>query len=43
MPLKKIPSNVPAPPIEAVEIPKFLILDKLAKSAPIRVPILPNI
>jgi hypothetical protein len=38
MPDRKTPSKVPAPPIEAIGAPIFLIAPKFVKSAPIRVP-----
>jgi len=38
MPVKNIPSNVPAPPIEAI---KPCNLSRLSRSAPMSVPMLP--
>src|SRR5712672_3212430 len=43
MPVRKIPSNVPAPPIEATGAPRPVILSRLRRSAPMRVPIEPPI
>ena len=43
MPTRKIPSNVPAPPIEAIGAPKPCNLSRLSKSAPMRTPRLPLI
>jgi len=42
IPLKKTPSNVPAPPILAIGAPSFGILGRLNKSAPINVPRTPE-
>src|ERR1700722_12883310 len=39
IPVRKMPSNVPAPPIEATGAPRPLILSRLDRSAPISVPI----
>src|SRR5262249_52204660 len=41
MPVRKIPSKVPAPPIEATGAPSPLTLSRLVRSAPIRVPSAP--
>jgi hypothetical protein len=38
MAVTKMPSNVPAPPIEATGAPRSEILSRLVKSAPISVP-----
>src|SRR5262245_32015920 len=38
IPIRKMPSNVPAPPIEATGAPNPRIAPRLSKSAPIRVP-----
>src|ERR1700722_7258963 len=43
MPVRKMPSNVPAPPIEATGAPRSPILLRLRRSAPINVPIDPPI
>src|ERR1700676_4942186 len=43
MPVRKMPSNVPAPPIEATGAPRPPILSRLRRSAPISVPIEPPI
>lgn len=43
MPTKNIPSKTPAPPIESVPGPNFLILCKFKMSAPISVPRTPEI
>ncbi len=43
MPITKIPSNVPAPPIEAIGAPKPCNLSRLSRSAPMSVPRLPLI
>ena len=43
IPVRKIPSNVPAPPIEATGAPRLPILSRLRRSAPISVPIEPPI
>ena len=43
MPVRKMPSNVPAPPIEATGAPSPPILSRFIRSAPIRVPIEPPI
>jgi hypothetical protein len=43
MPVIKMPSNVPAPPIEAMGAPRSPILSRLSRSAPISVPIEPPI
>src|SRR5258706_1238818 len=43
MPVRKTPSNVPAPPIEATGAPRSPILSRLSRSAPISVPIEPPI
>ena len=40
-PVKKIPSNVPAPPMEAIGAPSPRIFPKFKRSAPIKVPKLP--
>src|ERR1035438_3676410 len=42
MPLKKTPSNVPAPSILAMGAPSFGILGRLSKSAPINAPSTPE-
>src|SRR5262249_37012265 len=41
IPVIKMPSNVPAPPIEATGAPSPLIRPRLSRSAPISVPRLP--
>jgi hypothetical protein len=41
MPVRKMPSNVPAPPIEATGAPSPAILSRFRRSAPISVPIEP--
>ena len=41
MPVRKIPSNVPAPPMDATGAPSPRILSRLVRSAPISVPMLP--
>src|SRR6266851_4275060 len=41
MPVRKMPSNVPAPPIEATGAPRPVILSRFMRSAPISVPIEP--
>src|ERR1700721_167699 len=43
IPVRKMPSKVPAPPIEAIGAPRPLILSRLERSAPISVPIEPPI
>src|ERR1700757_1686408 len=43
MPVRKMPSKVPAPPIEATGAPRPLILSRLSRSAPTSVPIEPPI
>src|SRR5882724_341869 len=43
IPVRKMPSNVPAPPIEATGAPRPPILSRLRRSAPISVPIEPPI
>src|ERR1700732_3900227 len=43
IPVRKMPSNVPAPPIEATGAPSPPILSRLSRSAPISVPIEPPI
>ena len=43
MPVRKMPSKVPAPPIEATGAPRPLILSRLRRSAPTSVPIEPPI
>jgi hypothetical protein len=43
MPVRKMPSKVPAPPIEATGAPTPPILSRLSRSAPISVPIEPPI
>ena len=43
MPVRKMPSKVPAPPIEATGAPRPLILSRLRRSAPMSVPIEPPI
>ena len=43
MPVKKMPSKVPAPPIEATGAPSPLILSRLSRSAPMSVPMEPPI
>src|SRR5882757_1361182 len=43
MPVRKMPSKVPAPPIEATGAPRPVILSRLRRSAPMRVPIEPPI
>ena len=43
IPVRNIPSKVPAPPIEAIGAPRPLILSRLRRSAPISVPIDPPI
>src|SRR5574337_1389038 len=43
IPVKKIPSNVPAPPMDAIGAPSPWILSRFNRSAPIKVPRLPAI
>jgi 2-oxo-hept-3-ene-1,7-dioate hydratase len=43
MPIRKMPSNVPAPPIDATGAPSPCTLARLSRSAPISVPRLPPI
>jgi hypothetical protein len=43
IPIRKMPSKVPAPPIEATGAPSPRMLPRLSRSAPIRVPRLPPI
>jgi uncharacterized protein YciI len=43
IPMRKMPSNVPAPPIEATGAPSPRMAPRLSKSAPISVPRLPPI
>src|ERR1700734_787493 len=43
MPVRKMPSKVPAPPMGATGAPRPLILSRLERSAPINVPIEPPI
>jgi hypothetical protein len=43
MPLKKTPSNVPAPPMLATGAPTLEILGRFTKSAPINVPSTPAV
>ena len=38
MPVRKMPSNVPAPPMEAMGVPSSAIFLRLSKSAPMKVP-----
>jgi len=41
MPVRKMPSKVPAPPIEAIGAPSPWIFPRFSRSAPISVPKLP--
>ena len=43
MPVRNMPSNVPAPPMEAIGAPRLPILSRLRISAPISVPMDPPI
>ena len=43
IPLRNTPSKVPAPPIDATPAPRFRSLCRLSRSAPIRVPSVPDI
>lgn len=43
IPVRNIPSNVPAPPIDATGVPSFPIFLRFNRSAPINVPSVPDI